>query len=149
MNRATVTWNRATVTCCLALAAAAALAAPAAAQHLDGVWYARLLQPNGLAQFELTLNRGQYALTSSLTTAEGYNYLTYQAGAAEFYPPDRLRLVVFDWQPREYLGRTMAMPPNSNLTILRVDGRSLTLMDNVCAMSAPAASCTTTYQRVQ
>jgi hypothetical protein len=141
--------TRATLTCGLALAAGAALAAPAAAQHLDGVWYARLPQQNGLVQFELTLNRGQYALTSSLTTREGYSYQTYRAGAAEFYPPDRLRLLVHDWQPREYLGRRMAAPPTSNLTILRIDGRSLTLMDNVCAMSAPAATCTTTYQRVQ
>ena len=133
----------------LALAAVAALAVPAAAQQLDGVWFARQPQQNGLAQFQLTLNRGQYALNASLTTREGYTYQSYQAGVAEFYPPDRLRLLVHDWQPREYLGRSMAAPPTSNLTIVRLDGRAMTLMDNVCAMSAPAATCTTTYQRVQ
>lgn len=141
--------DRPALTCGLALAALAALAAPGSAQSLDGVWFAHQPQQNGVAQFQLTLNRGQYALSASLTTREGYTYQSYQAGAAEFYPPDRLRLLVHDWQPREYLGRSMAAPPTSNLTIVRFDGRNMTLMDNVCAMSAPAATCTTTYQRVQ
>ncbi len=131
------------------LAATAALTAPAPAQSLDGVWFAQQSQRNGVSQFQLTLNRGQYALNARLTSPEGYRYETYQAGAAEFYPPDRLRLVVHDWQPRQYLGRSMPQPPTSNLSIVGFDGRRMTLMDNVCAMSAPRETCMTTYQRVQ
>ena len=126
-----------------------ALAAPAAAQQFDGVWYARQQQVNGLGEFQLTIVNGQYALTASLTTVEGYNYQTYQSGEAAFYPPDTLRLVVYDYEPKVYQGNPMTKPPNSNLKVLGLDGSTMVLMDNVCAMSSPASACTSTYQRIQ
>lgn len=129
--------------------ALAVMAGPAVAQQFDGVWYARQQQATGIGEYQLTIVQGTYALTGVLTTPQGYQYQSYQSGTAEFIAPETLRLMVFDWQPREYNGVPMSMPPNSNLRVLGFDGQTLTVLDNVCAMSAPAQSCATTYQRMQ
>ncbi|MCC7321982.1 MAG: hypothetical protein IT542_13515 [Rubellimicrobium sp.] len=127
----------------------AGLAGPAAAQDFDGVWLAQQNQANGTGSYELVLSGGSYALTATLVTPEGYTYQSYQSGAVELYPPDTLRLVVLDWSPREYLGQPMSMPPNSNLRVASYDGNWLTLVDNVCAMSAPLETCASTYRRLR
>ncbi|HRE60074.1 MAG TPA: hypothetical protein PLA85_11735 [Micropepsaceae bacterium] len=124
-----------------------ALAAPASAQSLDGVWLARQNQSNGVGQYHLTISQGQYALSASLTTPEGYYYENYQSGVLEFYPPDTIRLVVYDWAPREYQGHYMEKPPNAHLQILSLNGSTLTLMNKNC--QGPANQCTSTYQRIQ
>lgn len=131
------------------LCALAAMAIPAMAQQFDGVWYARQQQASGVGEYQLTIVQGTYALTSVLTTPQGYQYQSYQSGSAEFIAPETLRLMVFDWQPREYNGVPMSMPPNSNLRLLGFDGQTMTLLDNVCAMSAPPEACATTYRRMQ
>lgn len=126
------------------------LAGPAAAQDFQGQWYAQIAMPTGIIEHIVVITGQTYIANStmSMQTALGpVTYFTSQSGEIMFTPPDNLRLIVLDWSPREYNGQPMSMPPNSNYTVLEHTATRLVTLDNVCALSQPAQSCTVTYQR--
>lgn len=130
------------------LLAIGAIAGPARAQPqaLIGQWQSTFVDANGRFDLVLVITGQSYVFNSVLTNAFG-QYATGQTGIVEFYAPDNLRLVVTDWEPKQYLGQPMTRPPNGNYTILTLDQQTLTILDNVCAMQAPEEACITTYRR--
>lgn len=126
------------------------LAGPVAAQDFQGQWYAQIAMPTGIIEHIVVITGQTYIANStmSMQTALGpVTYFTSQSGEVMFNPPNNLRLIVLDWSPREYNGQPMSMPPNSNYTVLEHTATRLVTLDNVCALSQPAQSCTVTYQR--
>lgn len=126
------------------------LAGPVAAQDFQGQWYAQIAMPTGIIEHIVVITGQTYIANStmSMQTALGpVTYFTSQSGEVMFNPPNNLRLIVLDWSPHEYNGQPMSMPPNSNYTVLEHTATRLVTLDNVCALSQPAQSCTVTYQR--
>lgn len=133
----------------LACLCGVAVGGTAAAQTIDGVWYSGAPGPRGFSEYDLTLAGSQYALGARLTTPEGFVYENFQSGMVEYYPPDTIRLVVLDWQPRVYQGVEMARPPNQTLQVTGLGPSTMTLVDPACAATNPAALCQSLYQRRQ
>ena len=130
------------------MALVCALAAqPALAQSLEGQWYSRT-DLGGIVVETITVITGNSYISNSQSVVGGFQYAISQTGEVMFTPPDNLRLVVLDWQPRWQNGGPVRMPPNSNYTILSLDQAQMIALDNICTMNASRAACTLAFQRV-
>jgi len=134
-----------------ALAVSLIFGTGAAAQNVDGQWYARIEQGGAVTEVVMVITRGTYVMNMQSTVPNPYSgiaqYFTGQSGTVTFYPPDMLRFVVEDWSPKQYLGRPMLKPPNSTVRIVRFDGTTLALEDRLCMTMTPSPACTTVYRR--
>jgi hypothetical protein len=125
----------------------ALLTHPALAQSIQGQWYSRT-EIGGVAVETVTVITGNSYISNSQSVVGGFQYAVSQTGEVMFTPPDNLRLVVLDWQPRWANGGPVLMPPNGNYTILSLDQAQMVAVDNICTMNASAAACTLTFQRM-
>ena len=129
--------------------AAFTLASPALAQQvrLDGQWHARANINGNVIDTVVVINGQQYSMSVTEVTAEGYHYATFQSGQFYFTPPSHLGFQVLDWSPKEYEGRPMSMPPNSNVTIQQVTDEMLVVSDDLCMKSGSVQQCSATFYR--
>ena len=129
--------------------AALALASPAIAQEvrLDGQWHGRVTVNGSVIDTVVVINGQQYSMTATMVTVEGYQYATYQSGQFYLTPPSHMGFQVMDWSPKEYQGRPMSMPPNSNVTIQQATDKMLVVSDDLCTQSASVQQCSQTFYR--
>nr|WP_295884515.1 hypothetical protein [uncultured Devosia sp.] len=120
---------------------------PALAQSIEGQWFSRT-ELGGIVVETITVITGNSYISNSQSVVGGFPYAISQTGEAMFTPPDNLRLVVLDWQPRWQNGGPVRMPPNSNYTILSLDQTQMIAVDNICTMNASPAACTLAFQRM-
>ncbi len=120
----------------------------ASAQDFDGVWLVEEQQQTGIVRYRLTLSGPEFTLLSSISDGMGFFYQSRQVGRVELPAPDRLRLVVVDWEPKVFQGYEVPAPEPHALRIVAFNGRNLTVMSESCATQAPADLCTSTYRRI-
>ncbi len=125
---------------------------PAAAQqktlNVNGQWHARVNVNGNVIDTVVVINGQQYSLTTTEVTAQGYQYATGQSGQFYFTPPSHLGFQVLDWSPKDYLGQPQSPPPNSNVTIVQFDDRSMLVTDDLCmADNGNVQRCGQTFYR--
>jgi hypothetical protein len=125
------------------------LAGPALAQEvkLDGQWHGRVNINGNVIDTVVVINGQQYSMTVSEVTVQGYQYATFQSGQFYLTPPNHMGFQVMDWSPKEYEGRPMSMPPNSNVTIQKATDSMLVVSDDLCMQSASVQQCSATFYR--
>ena len=126
------------------------LAVPALAQQasdLNGQWHARVIANGNTIDTVVVINGQQYSMTVTEVTSQGYQYATSQAGQFYFTPPGHLGFQVLDWSPKDYQGQPMSMPPNSNVTIERMDEQTRVVTDDLGMRNSPGAQCAATFVR--
>jgi hypothetical protein len=123
---------------------------PALAQQasdLNGQWHSRVVANGNTIDTVVVINGQQYSMTVTDITVQGYQYANYQSGQFYFTPPGHLGFQVLDWSPKDYEGQPMSMPGNSNVTIQRMDGRTLVVTDDTCMQNSPGPQCAATFER--
>jgi hypothetical protein len=131
------------------VSALVALAAPAAAQSIDGQWYTEGAKFGSYFRQTLEIMGNQYSSHAVLTDASGFTYELVRYGNAQYLGSNTLRLVATEWAPTERDGMRLMAPPPQNFTVLQYDGATLVLWDETCPAGASQQDCTFYFQRMR